>query len=190
MNNSDLGGGRFGDVVSDPGWGFRLMTIVTLMTGTGLLMWLGEQATERGIGNGTSMIIFASIVSGIPAGVSNYWQGQAGDIQPLTVALMLAVLLGSIAIIVFFERAQRRIPIQYARRSVGRHVYGGQRAHLPLKVNMASMIPPIFASSLLMFPATLASFDIPGMSGFSSLLNRGDWLFYTLFGMLIVFFAF
>ena len=190
MNNADMGGGRFGDVVSDPGWSFRLMTIITLTTGTGLLMWLGEQATERGIGNGTSMIIFASIVSGIPSGVSNYWQGQAGDIQPLTVALMLAVLLGSIAVIVFFERAQRRIPIQYARRSVGRHVYGGQRAHLPLKVNMASMIPPIFASSLLMFPATLASFDIPGMATFSAILNRGDWLFYTLFGVLIVFFAF
>ncbi len=111
------------------------MTIMTLTTGTWLLMWLGEQATERGIGNGTSMIIFASIVSGIPSGVTNYWQEQAGDIQPLTLAmLMLAVLAGSIAIIVFFERAQRRIPIQYARRSVGRRVYGGQTAHLPLKV--------------------------------------------------------
>ncbi|HVJ19254.1 MAG TPA: preprotein translocase subunit SecY [Polyangiaceae bacterium] len=190
MNNADLGGGRFGDVVTDPGWNFRLMTIITLMTGTGLLMWLGEQATERGIGNGTSMIIFASIVSGIPAAVTNYWQGQAGDIQPLTVSIMLAVLLGAIALVVFFERAQRRIPIQYARRSVGRHVYGGQRAHLPLKVNMASMIPPIFASSLLMFPATLASFNIPGMQTFSGLLNRGDWLFYFLFAVLIIFFAF
>jgi len=190
MNNADLGGGRFGDVVTDPGWSFRLMTIITLMTGTGLLMWLGEQATERGIGNGISMIIFASIVSGIPSAVTNYWQGQAGDIQPLTVSMMIAVLLVAIAVIVFFERAQRRIPIQYARRSVGRHVYGGQRAHLPLKVNMASMIPPIFASSLLMFPATLASFDIPGMQTFSGLLNRGDWLFYFLFAVLIIFFAF
>jgi preprotein translocase subunit SecY len=91
---------------------------------------------------------------------------------------------------VFFERAQRRIPIQYSRRQVGRHVYGAQRAHLPLKVNMASMIPAIFASSLLMFPATLASFDIPGMQTLSGLLNSGDWLFYTMFGALIVFFAF
>jgi len=190
MNNSDLGGGRFGDVVSDPGWGFRLMTIVTLTTGSGLLMWLGEQATERGIGNGTSMIIFAGIVSGIPSGVVSYWQGHAGDVQPLTVAAILAVLIASIAIVVFFERAQRQIPIQYSRRQVGRHVYGGQRAHLPLKVNMASMIPPIFASSVLLFPATLANMNIPGMQTFSAHLNRGDWIFHTLFAALIIFFAF
>jgi preprotein translocase subunit SecY len=190
MNNADMGGGRFGDVVGEPGWSFRLMTIVTLTTGTALLMWLGEQATERGIGNGMSMIIFAGIVSGIPSGVMSYWQGQAGEIEPLTVALLLAVLMVSISIVVFFERAQRRIPIQYSRRQVGRHVYGGQRAHLPLKVNMASMIPPIFASSLLMFPATLANFDLPGMSTFSAMLNRGDWFFNTLFGALIIFFCF
>jgi preprotein translocase subunit SecY len=190
MNNADMGGGRFGDVVADPGWSFRLMTMVTLTTGTGLLMWLGEQATERGIGNGTSMIIFAGIVSGIPSGVVSYWQGQAGDIQPLTIALLLAVLMVSISCVVFFERAQRRIPIQYSRRQVGRHVYGGQRAHLPLKVNMASMIPPIFASSLLMFPATLAGFNIPFMDTFSAHLNRGDWIFHTLFAALIIFFAF
>src|SRR5687767_13652281 len=173
-----------GDVVTNPGWGFRVLTIITLTTGTSLLMWLGEQATERGIGNGTSMIIFASIVSGIPSATANYWQGQAGEIQPLTVALLTGVLLASIAIVVFFERAQRRIPIQYSRRQVGRHVYGGQRAHLPLKVNMASMIPPIFASSLLMFPATLASFNIPGMQTFSAHLNRGDWVFHSLFAAL------
>jgi len=190
MNNSDLGGGRFGDVVSDPGWGFRLMTIVTLTTGSGLLMWLGEQATERGIGNGTSMIIFAGIVSGIPGGLVNYWQGHAGDVQPLTVAALSAVLIGSIAIVVFFERAQRQIPIQSSRRQVGRHVYGGQQAHLPLKVNMASMIPPIFASSVLLFPATLANMNIPGMQTFSAHLNRGDWIFHTLFATLIIFFTF
>jgi preprotein translocase subunit SecY len=190
MNNADMGGGRFGDVVGDPGWGFRLMTIVTLTTGTGLLMWLGEQATERGIGNGTSMIIFAGIVSGIPSGVVSYFKGNAGDVEPLTIALLLAVLIVSISCVVFFERAQRRIPIQYSRRQVGRHVYGGQRAHLPLKVNMASMIPPIFASSLLMFPATLAGFNIPLMATFSSHLNRGDWMFHTLFATLIIFFAF
>jgi len=153
-------------------------------------MWLGEQATERGIGNGTSMIIFASIVSGIPAGIVNYWQGAGGDVQPLTIAVLLGVLLASIAVVVFFERAQRQIPIQYSRRQVGRRVYGGQTAHLPLKVNMASMIPPIFASSLLMFPATLANMNIPGMQMFSSLLNRGDWLFHVLFATLIIFFAF
>src|SRR5215216_4947471 len=190
MNNSDIGGGRNGDVVTSPGWGFRLLTILTLTTGASLLMWLGEQATERGIGNGTSMIIFASIVSGIPGGVATYWQSTGGDIQPLSIAILLGVLLLSIAIVVFFERAQRQIPIQYSRRPVGRRVYGGQTAHLPLKVNMASMIPPIFASSLLMFPATLANMNIPGMQAFSSLLNRGDWLFHTLFATLIIFFAF
>ena len=190
MNNSDMGGGRNGDVVTAPGWGFRLLTIITLTTGASLLMWLGEQATDRGIGNGTSMIIFASIVSGIPAGVMNYWQSTGGDVQPLTIAVLLGVLLASIAVVVFFERAQRQIPIQYSRRQVGRRVYGGQTAHLPLKVNMASMIPPIFASSLLMFPATLANMNIPGMQVFSSLLNRGDWLFHVLFATLIIFFAF
>ena len=190
MNNADIGGGRFGDVVTEPGWGFRALTIITLTTGTSLLMWLGEQATERGIGDGTSMIIFASIVSGIPGGVASYWAGSGGEIQPLTIAILLGVLLVSIAIVVFFERAQRRIPIQYSRRQVGRRVYGGQAAHLPLKVNMASMIPPIFASSLLMFPATLASMNIPGMQDFSAMLNRGDWLFHTLFAALIIFFAF
>lgn len=190
MNNSDIGGGRNGDVVTAPGWGFRLLTIITLTTGASLLMWLGEQATERGIGNGTSMIIFASIVSGIPSGVMSYWQSTGGDIQPLTIAILLGVLLLSIAVVVFFERAQRQIPIQYSRRQVGRRVYGGQTAHLPLKVNMASMIPPIFASSLLMFPATLANMNIPGMQAFSSLLNRGDWLFHALFATLIIFFAF
>ena len=190
MNNSDMGGGRNGDVVTAPGWGFRLLTIITLTTGASLLMWLGEQATDRGIGNGTSMIIFASIVSGIPAGVMNYWQSTGGDVQPLTIAVLLGVVFASIAVVVFFERAQRQIPIQYSRRQVGRRVYGGQTAHLPLKVNMASMIPPIFASSLLMFPATLANMNIPGMQVFSSLLNRGDWLFHVLFATLIIFFAF
>jgi preprotein translocase subunit SecY len=191
MNGGDAGATvGHGDVVTNPGWGFRLLTILTLTTGSSLLMWLGEQATERGIGNGTSMIIFASIVSGIPSGVMSYWQGTGGDVQPLTIAVLLGVLIVSIAIVVFFERAQRRIPIQYSRRQVGRRVYGGQNAHLPLKVNMASMIPPIFASSLLMFPATLANMNIPGMQSFSALLNRGDWLFHTLFAALIIFFAF
>ncbi|HVU03543.1 MAG TPA: preprotein translocase subunit SecY [Polyangiaceae bacterium] len=190
LNDQDVGGGRFADVVSNPGWGFRTLTILTLTTGHALLMWMGEQATERGIGNGTSMIILASIVSGIPQGVANYWAGNGGDVQPLTVFLLLAILLGCVAVVVFFERAQRQIPIQYARRQVGRRVYGGQTAHLPLKVNMASMIPPIFASSLLMFPATLANFNLPGMSAFSAILNRGDWAFNVFFGALIIFFSF
>jgi len=135
------------------------------------------------------MIILASIVSGIPGGVGNYWAANGGEVQPLTVFLLLTILLGCVAVVVFFERAQRQIPIQYARRQVGRRVYGGQTAHLPLKVNMASMIPPIFASSLLMFPQTLAN-ALPFMARFSGVLNRGDWVFNTLFGALIIFFAF
>jgi preprotein translocase subunit SecY len=190
LNDQDVGGGRFADVVSNPGWSFRLITILTLTTGTALLMWMGEQATERGIGNGTSMIILASIVSGVPNGVTNYVAANTGEIQPLTVFLLLGILLACVAGVVFFERAQRQIPIQYARRQVGRRVYGGQTAHLPLKVNMASMIPPIFASSLLMFPQTLANFNLPGMQAFSSILNRGDWAFNVFFAALIIFFAF
>jgi preprotein translocase subunit SecY len=187
--NSEVGSSRFADVVSQPGWGFRLMTMLTLTTGTALVMWMGEQATERGIGNGTSLIIFSSIVSGIPNGVTNYFAANSGDIQPLTLLIVAAIFLACVAVVVFFERAQRRIPIQYARRQVGRRIYGGQSAHLPLKVNMASMIPPIFASSLLMFPATLANV-LPFMGRFSGVLNRGDWVFNTLFAALIVFFAF
>jgi preprotein translocase subunit SecY len=190
LNSADSGGGRFGDVVSHPGWGFRLLTMVTLTTGTVLIMWLGEQITESGIGNGISLIIFAGIVAGIPKAIASYWSGSAGDIQPMTIAVVAATLVLSIAIVVFFERAQRHIPIQYARRQVGRRIYGGQQAHLPLRVNMASMIPPIFASSLLMFPATLSSFNIPGMQVLSGVLNRGDWVFQALFGLLIVFFTF
>ncbi len=190
LNNSDMGGGRFGDVVGEPGWGFRLMTMLTLTTGTMLIMWLGEQMTDRGIGNGISLIIFAGIVAGIPQAIGSYWSGTGGDVQPLPAATVVATLVVSIAVVVFFERAQRRIPIQYARRQVGRRVYGGQQAHLPLRVNMASMIPPIFASSLLMFPATLQSFNIPGMQELSNILNRGDWLFHAVFGILIIFFAF
>ncbi len=190
LNNMDLGGGRFGDVVGHPGWGFRFMTALSLTTGTTLIMWLGEQITDRGVGNGISLIIFAGIVSRIPQAISQYWAGTAGDIQPLTVAIVGAVLLASIATVVFFERAQRQIPIQYSRRQVGRRIYGGQTAHLPLKVNMASMIPPIFASSLLMFPATLANFNVPGMQNLSAVLNRGDWAFNTVYGLLIIFFCF
>jgi preprotein translocase subunit SecY len=188
--NSEMGGSTFADVVSEPGWGFRFLTMLTLTTGTALIMWMGEQATERGIGNGMSLIIFASIVSGIPSGVTNYFAANAGEVQPLTLLVVLAIFLGCIAVVVFFERAQRRIPIQYARRQVGRRIYGGQSAHLPLKVNMASMIPPIFASSLLMFPATLSNMNIPFMAQFSAVLSRGDWVFNTLFAALIIFFAF
>ena len=160
------------------------MTMITLTTGTAFIMWLGEQITERGIGNGISLIIFASIVTGIPERrrqlLARRTSGDDPAAQPDR-RRARSCCRSAIAIVVFFERAQRRIPIHYSRRQVGRRVYGGQTAHLPLKVNMAGMIPPIFASSLLMFPATLASMNIPGMAGASAtLLNRGDWLFHTL----------
>src|SRR6186713_2165577 len=188
--NEPGSGSSYGDVVTDPGWAFRIMTILTLTTGTTIIMWLGEQVTERGIGNGMSLIIFASIVSSIPTGVLQYWGSTGGNIEPLVITVLGTLLLVSIAVIVFFERAQRRIPIQYAQRQVGRRVYGGQTAHLPLKVNMASMIPPIFASSLLMFPTQLAAMDVPGMQSLSGVLNRGDWVFHTLFASLVIFFCF
>jgi preprotein translocase subunit SecY len=190
MNNTDMGGGRIGDVVTSPGWGFRLMTMMTLTTGTLLIMWMGEQITDRGVGNGSSLIIFIGIVANVPNAVGQFWSGTGGDVQPLTVAMITGTLVVAIAVVCLFERAQRRIPIQYARRQVDRRIYGGQQAHLPLRVNMASMIPPIFASSLLMFPATLQNMKIPGMQELSSLLNRGDWMFHVMYAILIVFFTF
>jgi preprotein translocase subunit SecY len=183
MNNSDLGGGGQGDVVLHAGWAFRIMSIITFTTGTAFLMWVGEQITERGIGNGTSLLIFAGIVDGIPNGILSYFKTNQGSIQPLNVGAMLAV-------IVFFERGQRRIPIYYARRNVGRRVYGGQTAHLPLKVNSAGTIGPIFASTVLSLPSTLGRYKIPGMAELQQSLNRGDWLFNVIYAGLIIFFCF
>ncbi len=179
-----------GDVVLHPGWGFRLMTMISVTTGTVLLMWLGEQITERGIGNGISLLIFAGIVEGIPSGVFNYFQTNKGNIQPLNLTAFVVIILATVAVIVFFEQGQRRIPIYYARRNVGRRVYGGQTAHLPLKVNTAGTIPPIFASSLLMFPAQLASFKIPGMNELQTALSAGDWVFNLFYVSLIIFFCY
>ena len=189
LNNQDTMGAT-GDVVTHAGWGFRLMTMITLTTGTCFIMWVGEQITERGIGNGISLLIFAGIVTDIPGGIFGYFQTHKGSIQPLNLFAVFAIVLLTVATIVFFERGQRRIPIYYARRTVGRRVYGGQTAHLPLKVNTSGTIPPIFASSLLMFPATLANFKIPGMSILQSSLERGDWLFNVFYVALIVFFCF
>jgi preprotein translocase subunit SecY len=189
LNNQDTVGAT-GDVVTHAGWGFRLMTMLTLTTGTCFIMWIGEQMTERGIGNGISLIIFAGIVTDIPGGVFGYFQTHKGSIQPLNLFMVGGIVLATVATIVFFERGQRRIPIYYARRTVGRRVYGGQTAHLPLKVNTSGTIPPIFASSLLMFPATLANFKIPGMAQLQSSLERGDWLFNVFYVALIVFFCF
>ena len=190
MNNGDLSdSAAVGDVVTHAGWGFRLMSMLTLTTGTAFMMWVGEQITERGIGNGISLLIFAGIVDGIPDGVASYFATNKGNIQPLNLAAVLSIVLATVATIVFFERAQRRIPIYYARRTVGRRIYGGQTAHLPLRVNTSGTIPPIFASSLLMFPATLANFKVPGMSQLQSMLQRGDWAFNTFYVLLIIFFC-
>jgi preprotein translocase subunit SecY len=190
LNNGDLSdSAAVGDVVTHAGWGFRFMSMLTLTTGTAFMMWVGEQITERGIGNGISLLIFAGIVDGIPDGVASYFATNKGNIQPLNLAAVLAIILATVATIVFFERAQRRIPIYYARRTVGRRIYGGQTAHLPLRVNTSGTIPPIFASSLLMFPATLANFHVWGMATLQSALQRGDWAFNTFYVLLIIFFC-
>ncbi len=147
-------------VVMNPGWEFRLVTIVTLTAGTILIMWLGEQITAKGIGNGISLIIFSGIVVGIPSALMRSYQLiKAGDMNVLFALFILIMMLAVTVGIVFVERAQRRIPIQYAKRQIGRKMYGGQTTHLPLRINTAGVIPPIFAQSLLLFPATVAGFS-------------------------------
>ncbi|MBK6846839.1 MAG: preprotein translocase subunit SecY [Proteobacteria bacterium] len=181
-----------GQVVLNPGWSFRLMSILTLATGTTLVMWLGEQITERGIGNGISLIIFAGIVADMPDGVVRLYQRvKQGDVGVMVLALLSAVVVGVVAVIIFFEQAQRRIPVQYAKRIVGRRQYGGQTSHLPLKINTAGVIPPIFASSILMFPAQIAEYvNTPWMRSVGDALRQDDWRYMTLYVLLIVFFCF
>ena len=179
-------------VVLDAGWGFRMITIATLTAGTVLIMWLGEQITEKGIGNGISLIIFSGIVAGIPGGLVKSGQLiKAGDMSVFTAILVLALMAVVLGCIVFMERGQRRIPIHYAKRQVGRKMFGGQSTHLPLRINTAGVIPPIFASSLLLFPATIASF-----SANETLQRVAAWfaphtvMYNILFISLIVFFCF
>jgi preprotein translocase subunit SecY len=173
---------QFGQVVINPGWGFRLMTMVSLTTGTAFIMWLGEQITERGIGNGISLIIFAGIVTDMPdAAVRMVSKAKAGDITAFDLAVIGLIIVLVVAAIIFFERGQRRIPVQYAKRVVGRKMFGGQSTHLPLKVNTAGVIPPIFASSILMFPQQIASFvQTPWMQRISEALHPGDWRYNLL----------
>lgn len=179
-------------VVYMPGWGFRLITVITLTAGTVFVMWLGERITERGIGNGISLIICAGIVAGLPSGIGKSFRlVSAGDVSLFTVIIVVLVMAAVLVGITFMERAQRRIPIHYAKRMVGRKMYGGQTSHLPLRINTAGVIPPIFASSLLMFPATIANFSsvefIQNMAGFF----RPDSILYNLFFIgFIVFFCF
>jgi preprotein translocase subunit SecY len=183
---------QFGQVVTNPGWAFRMMTMLSLTTGTSFIMWLGEQITERGIGNGISLIIFAGIVTGIPdATVRMFSKAKMGDITAFDLAVIGLIVIGVVAVIIYFERGQRRIPVQYAKRIVGQKIYGGQSTHLPLKVNTAGVIPPIFASSILMFPAQIASFvQVPWMQRMSESLHPGDWRYNTVYVALIVFFTY
>ena len=143
-------------IVTHPGWGFRAMTILTLTTGTAFIMWLGEQISERGIGNGISLIIYVGIVAGLPSAVATLWQDiTTGALHPFTVVILLALMVLTVAAIVYVERAQRKIPVQYARRVVGRRMYGGMQTHMPLRLNTGGVIPVIFASSLIAFPLTV-----------------------------------
>jgi preprotein translocase subunit SecY len=179
-------------IVIVPGWQFKIMTMITLTAGTAFIMWLGEQMTERGLGNGISLIIFAGIVARMPAAVGNTIQMvSAGEMNALFLIFLLALMVVVIGVIIFFETAQRRIPIQYAKRVVGRKVYGGQSSHLPLKINVAGVIPPIFASSIMMFPATIGGLiQIDWIQRISAQLNPGTIYYYILFVAFIIFFCF
>ena len=187
-----LEGMQGGMFVQSPGWAFRVMTALTLTTGTIFIMWLGEQITERGIGNGISIIIFSGIISGIPRAIVNTIQlfnaGQVGTFLLIVVVMMIVLV---IAAVVYIESARRKIPVQYAKRVVGRKVYGGQSTHIPLKLNTAGVIPPIFASSLLAFPATIAGFiQIPWVSSLAKQFGPGSFLHVFLYGTLIIFFCY
>ncbi|MCP4603408.1 MAG: preprotein translocase subunit SecY [Proteobacteria bacterium] len=179
----------FGAVVSHPGWGFRLLTMITLTTGTAFIMWLGEQITERGIGNGISLIIFAGIVSRLPdAVVQTIRQATIGEMSAINLLFICVVLIAVISTIIFFERGQRRIPIQHAKRMVGRKVYGGHSTFLPLRVNQAGVIPPIFASTLLMFPSTVA--NLTGWDWLRNVFVYGNWQYNAIYAFLVIFFCY
>ncbi|HET7057713.1 MAG TPA: preprotein translocase subunit SecY [Nitrospiraceae bacterium] len=187
-----LEGMNQGAFVLTPGWAFRLMTVITLTAGTAFLMWLGEQITERGIGNGISLIIFAGIVARLPSAVAQtYDLYQIGQLSFLLLAMLTAVMLGVVAAIVFLESGRRKIAVQYAKRVIGRRVYGGQSTHIPLKINTAGVIPPIFASSIIAFPATIAGFiQVPWVQSIGAQLAPGSLLYTIMYVALIVFFCF
>ncbi len=179
-------------VVIAPGWGFRLMTVMTLTAGTAFIMWLGEQITERGIGNGISLIIFAGIVAGIPSATGNTFRLMStGEMGIFLVILLLVLMVVVVGVIVFVEQGQRRIPVQYAKRVVGRRMYGGQSTHLPLKINTSGVIPPIFASSIIMFPATIASFiNVPWMKTVADMMHPGNIVYNLIYVGFIFFFCY
>lgn len=179
-------------VVTNPGIGFILLTIITLTAGTAFIMWIGEQMTERGIGNGISLIIFAGIVSNMPAALVNSIRLiNTGAMGPLLLLLIVAAMVVVIWAIIFMERAQRRVPIHHAKRVVGMKTYGGQSSHLPLKLNMSGVIPPIFASSIIMFPATIANLvDVPWVRTVAGMMTPSNFLYNVLFVALIIFFCY
>jgi len=189
-------------LVLDPGMAFRLTTVVTLVTGTMFLMWLGEQITERGLGNGISIIIFAGIAAGLPNALGNLFElVRTGSMHPASVLLICVIAAAVTYLVVFVERGQRKILVNYAKRQVGNKVYGGQSSHLPLKLNMAGVIPPIFASSIILFPATITSWFTKGAgastSGFITFLKDlaasmapGEPIHALLYAAAIIFFCF
>ena len=179
-------------VVPSPGWGFRIMTVITLTAGTAFIMWLGEQMSEKGVGNGISLIIFAGIVCRIPSAIGTSIRLlSVGQLSLFVLLFVLLVMFGVIAVIVFVERAQRRMPIHYAKRVVGLKTYGAQTSHLPLKINMSGVIPPIFASSIIMFPATVANFiNVPWVQRAAKSLSPGNWAYEILYVAFIVFFCY
>ncbi|THB80367.1 MAG: preprotein translocase subunit SecY [Desulfobacteraceae bacterium] len=179
-------------IVLYPGWGFRIVTIITLTAGTAFIMWLGEQITERGIGNGISLIIFAGIIARGPAAVGNTARLiTTGEMGVFSLIILTVLMLAVVAAIVYMEQAQRRIPVHYAKRVVGRKMYGGQSSHLPLKINPSGVIPPIFASSIIMFPTTIAQFiDVPIMQSIAAMFNPGTIVYYITFVGFIIFFCF
>ena len=185
-----------GAVVFEPGWFFRISTVITLVGGTMFLMWLGEQITQRGVGNGTSLIIFAGIVAGLPGAITGLFElGRTGAISVGLLLSLLLMMLATVAAIVFIERAQRRLLIQYPKRQVGNKMFQGEASHLPLKLNSSGVIPPIFASSLLLLPITAASFlqgsnSPEWLNNTVALLGRGQPLYLLTYVLLIVFFAF
>ncbi|MDQ6665262.1 MAG: preprotein translocase subunit SecY [Acidobacteriota bacterium] len=185
-----------GNIVVHPGFGFTLLTILSLTTGTAFIMWLGEQISERGIGNGMSLIIFTGIVVGLPAAIGNIYNNVfvTHEWNPLTLIMILVMMVAVVAFIVLVERGERRIPVQYAKRVVGRRVMGGQSTHMPLKVNAGGVIPVIFASSILAFPQTLAGFPFvknsPWLSNMLGSIRHGEPLYVLLFVAGIIFFCF
>ncbi|GBC62648.1 preprotein translocase subunit SecY [Desulfonema ishimotonii] len=179
-------------VVIHPGWMFRFMTVITLTAGTAFIMWLGEQITERGIGNGISLIIFAGIVARMPTAAGNTFRLlSTGEMGIFPILLLMTLMIAVIGVIVFVEQGQRRIPVQYAKRVVGRRMYGGQSTHLPLKINTSGVIPPIFASSIIMFPATLANFiKVPWMQSIANVMVPGHVAYELLYVGFIFFFCY